>query len=52
MKRKIIRNDLMNKSEYSQKYGINRVTLDKMIDDGKLIIEVISGKEYIRLNTR
>jgi hypothetical protein len=52
MKKKIIRTDLMNKSEYSKQYGINRVTLDKMIEDGQLTVEVISGKDYIRLQKK
>lgn len=52
MKRIIKRTDLMSKSDYSKKYGINRVTIDRMIDEGKLIVEEISGKHYIKLNIR
>ena len=47
MKRKRIRTDLMSKTEYSKAYNINRVTLDKMIADGELSVEVISKKDYI-----
>ena len=47
MKRKRIRNDLMSKTEYSKNYNINRVTIDKMIEEGELSVEVISGKDYI-----
>jgi hypothetical protein len=50
MKRRIVRTDLMSKSDYSVKYNVNRVTLDKKIKDGELAVEVISGKEYIILN--
>ena len=48
--RKIIRrDDLLNKSQYSKQYGVNRVSLDKMIEDGKLIVEEISGIHYIKI---
>jgi hypothetical protein len=50
MKRRIIRNDLMSKSDYSKKYGINRVSIDKMIENGDLFVETISGTDFIRLN--
>jgi hypothetical protein len=50
MKRIIERNDLMSKMDYSKKYNINRVAIDKMISEGKLAVERISGVEYIRLN--
>lgn len=49
MKRIIKRDDLMSKSDYSKKYGINRVTIDQMIEDGKLIVEEISEKHYIKI---
>lgn len=49
MKRIIRRNDLLSKSEYSKKYGIDRVKVDRMIEDGKLVVEEISGKHYIKL---
>ena len=49
MKRVIVRKDLMNKSEYSKKYGINRVTIDKLIEEGKLVVERISGIDYIKI---
>lgn len=49
MKKIIVRKDLMSKSEYSKKYNINRVTLDKMIREGELVVEEISGKHYIRI---
>ena len=39
----------MNKSEYSKKYGINRVTIDKLIEEGKLVVERISGIDYIKI---
>jgi len=47
MKRKRIRTDLMSKTEYSKAYNINRVTIDKMIENGELSVEVISKKDYI-----
>jgi len=50
MKRIKIRTDLMSKYDYSQKYGINRVTIDKMIKEGKLSVEEISGKHYIKVS--
>ncbi|MFO7842264.1 MAG: hypothetical protein R6V16_00520 [Bacteroidales bacterium] len=49
MKRIKVRDDLMSKSEYSKAYGINRVRIDKMIDEGKLTVERISGVDYIAL---
>ena len=49
MKRRIIRNDLMSVSEYAKKYGTNRVRVYKMIDNGELTVEHISGTDYIRL---
>ncbi|HSH52328.1 MAG TPA: hypothetical protein VK982_11455 [Bacteroidales bacterium] len=52
MKKIIIRKDLMSKSEYSKKYGINRPAIDKMIEEGKLIVEEISGKHYIKLDRK
>jgi len=52
MKRVIIRKDLMKKSEYSKKYGINRVALDKEIQEGKHVVEHISGTDYVRLETK
>jgi len=51
MKKIKIRNDLMKKTEYSKKYGINRVKIDKMINDGELSVERISGTDYIKLKT-
>lgn len=50
MKRVIERKDLLKKSEYSKRYGINRVKLDKMIEDGKLVVERISNTDYVRIN--
>lgn len=50
MKRIIERKDLMSKMDYSRKYGVNRVAIDKMIEDGKLVVERISGVDYIRLS--
>jgi hypothetical protein len=52
MKRITIRKDLMNKSEYSKKYLINRVTIDKLINEGKLAVEQVSGIDYIKLETK
>lgn len=51
MKRIIIRKDLMKKSDYANKYGINRVTLDKKIEQGDLVVERISGTDYVRIQT-
>lgn len=51
MKRIIERKDLISKSEYSRQYGINRMAVDKLIEDGKLVVERISGVDYIRLKT-
>ena len=47
MKRKRIRTDLMSKTEYSKACNINRVSIDKMITEGELSVEVISKKDYI-----
>ena len=52
MKRMIIRDDLMSKSEYSKKYGINRVDLDKKIKGGEIAVEQISGTDYVRLEKK
>jgi len=37
----------MSKTEYSKAYNINRVSIDKMITEGELSVEVISKKDYI-----
>jgi DNA-binding GntR family transcriptional regulator len=50
MKRVTVRNDLMSKAEYSKQYGVNRMTIDRMIQDGKLSVERISGTYYIKLS--
>jgi DNA-binding GntR family transcriptional regulator len=50
MKRITVRTDLMSKSEYSKQYGVNRMTIDRMIQDGKLFVERISGTDYIKLS--
>ena len=39
----------MSKNDYSKKYRINRMAVDKMIEDGELSVEEISGKHYIKL---
>ena len=52
MKRRIVRNDLMSKSDYSKKYGVNRVAIDKMINNGDLVVEHISGTDYIRITVK
>ncbi|MBK5202122.1 MAG: hypothetical protein JJE45_00170 [Prolixibacteraceae bacterium] len=49
MKRIIERKDLMSKMEYSKQYNINRVAIDKLIEEGRLVVERISGVDYIRL---
>jgi hypothetical protein len=50
MRKVIVRKDLMSKSDYSKKYSINRVTIDRLIEEGKLAVEQISGIDFIRLN--
>ena len=45
-----IRTDLMSKLDYSKKYNISRVTIDKMINEGMLSVEEISGKHYIKVS--
>lgn len=52
MKKVIVRDDLMKKQEYSKKYNINRVKIDQLIQEGKLVVEQISGTDYIRLKTK
>lgn len=49
MKRIIVRDDLMSKSEYSKKYNVSRPTVDTRIKDGSLAVELISGVEYIKV---
>ena len=39
----------MSVSEYAKKYGTNRVRVYKMIDNGELTVEHISGTDYIKL---
>jgi hypothetical protein len=51
MKKIILRNDLMKKSEYAKKYSINRPKLDRMIENGELVVERISNTDYVRLKT-
>lgn len=50
MKKVIRRPDLMKKANFSKKYGVNRVTLDKQIKTGLIPVERIDGTDYIRLN--
>jgi hypothetical protein len=52
MKRIKIRHDLMSKSDYSKKYSVDRVKIDKMINDGILSVERISGKDYIQVQSK
>ena len=52
MKKILIRKDLMSKSEYSKKHKISRPMIDKMIEDGELSVEEISGKHYIKINIK
>ena len=40
----------MKKTNFSKKYGVNRVTLDKQIKTGLVPVERIDGTDYIRLN--
>lgn len=47
--KRIVRKDLMSKIEYSKKYGVSRPTIDRMIKDGELTVEHISGTDYIRI---
>ncbi|MBN2571311.1 MAG: hypothetical protein JXA68_04225 [Ignavibacteriales bacterium] len=49
MKRVILRKDLLSKQEYHERYGIARPTINRMIDEGKLIVERISGIDYIKI---
>lgn len=49
MKRKIVRNDLISKQDYHLRYGISRPKIDKMIENGELVVEEISGTDYIRI---
>jgi hypothetical protein len=49
MKRIIRRTDLMSKSQYSEAYNIARPTIDKMIENGDLSVEEISGTHYIKV---
>ena len=49
MKKIKVRTDLMSKSEYSKKYNISRVEIDKRINSGDLSVEEISGKHYVIL---
>lgn len=44
-----VRKDLVSKSEFSKRYNINRVRIDKMIDSGEVSVERISGTDYIIL---
>jgi len=49
MKRAIIRTDLMSKSDYSKSFNISRPTIDNKIKEGALVVEIISGTEYIKI---
>ena len=49
MKRRIIRHDLVSISEYAVRYNKSRPAIYKMIDNGELVVEHISGTDYIRL---
>ena len=52
MKRVIVRKDLMTKSDYAKKYNVSRPTIDKYIEEGRLVVEQISGTDYIRLEMK
>lgn len=47
MKKIRLRKDLKSKTEYAKDTGIQRKTIDKMINEGQLAVEEISGKHYI-----
>ena len=49
MRRIKVRHDLMSKTEYSKKYGVDRTTIDRKIKAGDLSVEEISGKHYIKI---
>ena len=49
MRRIIVRNDLMSKSDYSKKYNISRPTIDRLINSGILAVEEISGTHFIKV---
>jgi hypothetical protein len=49
MKRIKVREDLVSKIEFSKRYNINRVRIDKMVEAGELKVERISGTDYIVL---
>jgi len=49
MKKIRVRTDLISKQEYHKRYGIARPTINKMIDEGKLSVEEISGTQYIKI---
>ena len=49
MAKKVFRKDLMSKSEYSKACNVSRPTIDKMIKNGELSVEIISNTEYIKL---
>ena len=49
MKKVIERKDLMSKTDYAKKYKLSRITVDKRINEGILVVERISGTDYIRL---
>jgi len=49
MKRDIIRDDLMKKIEYAKKYNLSRPTIDKKIEEGKLVVERIGETDYIKI---
>ncbi len=42
----------MSKTDYSKKYNVSRPTIDKMIEEGKLVVEQISGTDFIRLKKK
>ena len=42
----------MSKSEYSHVFNIDRMKIDKMIKEGNLSVEEISGKHYIIIKSK
>lgn len=52
LKRVTVREDLMNKTEYSKRFHIDRVSLNRSIEQGVLEVEQISGHDYVKIKPR
>jgi len=50
--KKVVRKDLLTKSEFARKYKVSRTKLDYLIAENLLSTEIISGVAYISISDK